>query len=78
MDTMNCGLTCEMLPEVSQVHITKDAYPLDTRGLVLRYADDCAIVFRGSQSMQNYLLGAAWRLTDQAYPLHWSYKVLCT
>jgi len=55
---MRCGLACEMLPEVSQVQITRDAYPLDTRGLVVRYGtDDCAIVFRGSKSLVNYLLG---------------------
>ncbi|CAK9025796.1 unnamed protein product [Durusdinium trenchii] len=57
LQTMRCGLTCEMLPEVTQVHVTRDAYPLDTRGLVLRYGtDDCAVVFRGSKSVLNYLL----------------------
>ena len=45
-----------------QVHITKDAYPLDTRGLVTRYgSDDCAVVFRGSKSLVNYLMGDSWR-----------------
>ena len=43
-----------------KVRVTKDAYPLDTKGLVLRYGtDDCAIVFRGSKSLVNYLLGDA-------------------
>jgi len=58
LQNMRCGLACEMLPEVSEVRVTKDAYPLDTKGLVLRYGtDDCAIVFRGSKSLVNYLLG---------------------
>ncbi|CAJ1400601.1 unnamed protein product [Effrenium voratum] len=57
LESMRCGLACEMLPEVSQVRVTRDALPLDTRGIVTRYAgDDCAIVFRGSKSLLNYLL----------------------
>ena len=69
LESMRCGLACEMLPEVSQVRVTRDALPLDTRGIVTRYAgDDCAIVFRGSKSLLNYLLAVA---KPQAISVGW-------
>lgn len=55
--TMRCGLACDALPEVSQVHVTEDSGPLNTRGLVATFGGDCLVTFKGSTSISNYLLG---------------------
>ncbi|CAE7032110.1 faeA [Symbiodinium natans] len=65
---MDCGLACEMLPEVAQVHVTEDSGPLNTRGLVATYGgDDCLVSFKGSTSITNYLLGDFDILLDRPF-----------
>ena len=48
MATMNCGLACQMLPEVADVHEIQKSVPYGTRGLVSSFGDDCLLVFHGS------------------------------
>lgn len=46
--TMSCGLACQMLPEVADVHEIQKSVPYGTRGLVSSFGDDCLLVFHGS------------------------------
>ena len=53
--TMSCGLACQMLPEVADVHEIQKSVPYGTRGLVSSFGDDCLLVFQGSRNVPNFL-----------------------
>ena len=57
--TMSCGLACQMLPEVADVHEIQKSVPYGTRGLVSSFGDDCLLVFQGSRNVPNFLLDVA-------------------
>ena len=54
---MSCGLACQMLPEVADVHEIQQSVPYGTRGLVSSFGDDWLVVF--PENVPNFLLDVA-------------------
>jgi len=67
-----CGLACDTVTQVHNVHVTQHGFPLQTMGMVAQYGrDDCILGFRGSKTLLNYLLddfNLAWTQPYAACP----------